>query len=113
VSAVLTTAATVSCSERGTVAVEGRDRLTVDGAGVLRLDGIHGKDVSPDCLTVPDTSKGLVKCTTVRSASGQATKLRVDGAPVALETLTGLTDGTNPKPATISATAAQTRLKAE
>jgi len=112
VSAVLTTGSAVRCSEGGTVAVEGRDRLTVDGAGVLRLDGVQGKGVSAACATVPDSSKGLVKCTSVTSASGQAAKLLVDGAPVALETLSGTTNGTNPSPATVSASAGQTRLTA-
>ena len=106
---VLTTASSVHCPSSGTVGTEGQAKLKVAGSPVLRLDGIKDKPVS-NCA-VPDSSgpPPTVKCKKVLSASGAAAKLKVAGAGVALDTLTGATDGTTPA---LRASANQTKLKA-
>jgi hypothetical protein len=103
---VLTTASSVHCPTNGAVGTEGQAKLKVAGSPVLRLDGINGKSVS-NCGIANSTS--TKQCTTVKSVSGAAAKLKVAGAGVALDTLTGATDGTT---SGLSASANQTKLKA-
>jgi hypothetical protein len=96
---VLTMNSTVGCGHlppppgTGIVQVQSTAKLKVSGKSVLLLDSISGKAVSGLCGTVPAT--GTKKCTAVSSVSGGlATKLKVGGQPVVLDTVTGGTDGT-------------------
>jgi hypothetical protein len=91
---VLTTTSTVSCGHGGSVSTQGQRKLRAQGNPVLRQDGILSRSI-PDCATVPDPNTTTVKCLTVTSVTaGLATKLKVGGAPVALDTLAGGTSGT-------------------
>lgn len=108
-STVLTKGGQVSCASSGTVSTVGKPRLKVADSAVLVLDGIQGKPVS-GCTIVTNTQSGTKQCLTVSSASGVATKLKVDGAAVVLvESFTGSTDGSTP---TLSASDSQTKLTA-
>jgi hypothetical protein len=103
---VLTTASDVHCPSSGKVAASSQAKLKVSGSPVLRLDGINGKAVSG--CTIADSSS-TKQCKFVTSASGTAAKLKVAGAGVALDTLSGATDGSTPG---LAASAKQTKLKA-
>jgi hypothetical protein len=100
---VLTQHSAVNCAHLGSVAVTGVSRLRVEGGNALRKDGIEGKAVT-DCTTVPKSASGDpvdITCTAVAQAipgppavsAGEATKLFLDGAPVMLDTLSGVTNG--------------------
>lgn len=106
---VLTTASRIACPSQGTISPVGQPKLKVAGAQVVRLDGISNQTVS-GCSVVTNSNTGEVQCKMVASASGAASKLKVSGSAVALETLSGMTNG-NPLN-TLSATANQTKLKA-
>jgi hypothetical protein len=103
---VLTTSSDVHCPTSGTVTPGGKPKLTVAGAAVTTPADITGKSVS-GCKT--PTSNSTKPCTKVASATGAATKLTVGGTGVALDSLTGATDGTTPK---LAASAGQSKLKA-
>lgn len=103
---VLTTGSDVHCPSSGKVATSGQAKLKVSGSPVLRLDGINGKGVSG--CTIADSSS-TKQCKSVTSASGAAAKLKVAGAGVALDSLSGGTDGSTPG---LAASAGQTKLKA-
>ena len=105
---VLTTASTITCPGAGTVSPAGRPKLTVGGKPVVRPDGVKGTSVS-GCKTPTNSNTPTKTCTTVASVEGAATKLTVDGAAVALDTLKGATDGT---PGSLTVAAKQTKLKA-
>lgn len=115
---VLTTGSNVICGHGGTVATSGVSKLKVSGNPVLLKTGIMGQSVS-GCKTptvVPPPPPPSSPCHTVASViSGEATKLKVSGSPVMLETLTGTTDGivagVTPQ-LLLSATAGQTKLTA-
>jgi len=115
---VLTTGSTVGCGHGGTVSTSGAAKLKVSGNPVLLKTGIAGQAVS-GCktpLVVPPPPPPSSPCHTVASViTGEATKLKVNGSPVMLDTLTGTTDGVvaGVTPQTLLfATAAQTRLEA-
>lgn len=105
---VLTTASEVKCANSGKAQTSGQSKLKVSGSPVLVLSGIQGKSIG-GCTVQNSSSPTTKQCTTVASASGTALKLKVSGAAVALDTLTGLSDGTTPA---LSATANQQKLKA-
>lgn len=103
---VLTTASAITCPNQGTVDSSGQPKLTVEHSPVVRLDGIVGKDVTGCTVLDGDSTK---KCRKVAEAHSASTKLKVNGQGVALESLTGMTDGTPPE---LSASADQTKLQA-
>jgi hypothetical protein len=103
---VLTTASDVKCTSAGKAQTSGQAKLTVSGSPVLTLPGIVGKTISG--CTITDSSS-TAQCKSVVSASGTAAKLKVSGLPVALDTLTGASNGSTPA---LSATANQQKLKA-
>lgn len=104
---VLTEQSTISCTAPGTVSTSGSSKLKVDGGNVLVLDGIVGKTIS-NCPV--QNSNSTKQCTKVVSANGTSSKLKVDGNPVALSTLTGQSDGSTPSVSVTNAN--QTKLKA-
>jgi len=95
---VLTTASTVQCAHGGTVALKAsQTRLTVDGNPALGPLDLVGAPIAS--CSVPATP-GSAPCLTVASVvAGPAATLLVAGAPVLLDTATGLTNGI-PQPAT-------------
>lgn len=103
---VLTVQSDVHCPSSGTVKPDGKPKLTVNGNAVTTPGGIQGKSVSGCKIS---NSNSTIQCTIVNSASGAAGKLKVDGTGVALDNLTGSTNGSTP---TLSASAQQTKLKA-
>ncbi|KOX04800.1 hypothetical protein ACWD6L_06865 [Micromonospora profundi] len=103
---VLTTSSNVHCPSQGTVSPAGQAKLIVAGAQVTRLDGITGKSVTGCTIT---DSNPTMQCKKVVSATGAAGKLLVGNVGVALDTLSGATNGTTPG---LSATAGQSKLKA-
>ena len=120
---VLTTQSNISCGHGGKVDVESSAKLSVDGSPVLLKNSIDGKDVI-DCKTQEalDASGTTIAkpCNKVSSVppgpgvtAGEATKLKVRGKPVMLDTLTGKTDGmvgkVTPQPL-LNATAGQSKL---
>jgi hypothetical protein len=111
---VLTEASPIACGHpKGVVQTKGDAKLQVAGSPVLTKDGIDKKSIS-GCLVPDDTSKGTQHCSKVTSVNNvEATKLQVNGKPVALDTLSGMTDGlpTSPAP-TMAATANQGKLTA-
>jgi hypothetical protein len=93
---VLTTASSVRCGHQGTVGIASDAKLKVGGNPVLRPSSIQGKDITA-CIT-PD-SNTATKCRRVALVTGgAASKLRVGGQAVVLESLTGSTDGLPPVP---------------
>ena len=115
---VLITSSTVICGHSGNVAVTSTQKLKVSNNPVLVKASISGKSIS-GCATpaASDPSGPTAKpCTTVSSVgSGEATKLKVNGQAVMLDTLSGTTDGMAAKitPQTLlSATAGHTKLTA-
>ena len=111
---VLTTASRVACPHGGAVSTSGQSRLRVLDAPVLRQDGVAGRALDSNCAVVTDPNTSTLKCATVAAVTaGQATKLKVGGAAVLLDTLAGTTNGTPPPTgATLSATAGQAKLRA-
>ncbi|MCF0092565.1 hypothetical protein [Micromonospora sp. MH99] len=103
---VLTTSSDVHCPNQGKVSPTGQSKLTVDHVAVTRPDGISGKSVAGCTITTSNSTK---QCATVTTATGAAGKLKVGGAGVALDTLSGATDGSSPG---LSASAGQSKLKA-
>ncbi|MGW5582058.1 hypothetical protein [Micromonospora chokoriensis] len=103
---VLTTSSDVHCPSQGKVSPTGQGKLTVDHKPVVRLDGINGKSVAGCTITTSNSTK---QCSTVTSASGAAGKLTVGTVAVALDSLSGATDGST---SGLAATAGQTKLKA-
>ncbi|MET8040935.1 hypothetical protein ABZU25_08720 [Micromonospora sp. NPDC005215] len=103
---VLTTSSDVHCPNQGKVSPAGQSKLTVSHIPVTRLDGISGKSVTGCTITTSNSTK---QCGTVASATGAASKLTVGGAGVALDSLSGATDGSSPG---LAASAGQTKLKA-
>ena len=109
---VLTTNSTVLCDvtapklHGGGVSKTGADKLKVSSSGVLLPSGLG--PIS-DCKTVPPPS-GQTACTSVTSILpvSIATKLRINGIGVLLETLKGVTSGT--PPGSLYAEAKQTKL---
>jgi hypothetical protein len=99
---VLTTASTVDCSHMGPVALAAANKLTINGMSVLLLSDISGASIT--CLNPTDPNTQSKPCMTVISAAGAAAKLTVSGAGVALDTLSGTTDGHDPSPATLPPT---------
>jgi hypothetical protein len=67
--------------------------VTIDGRRVLVATDPEGRSIS----RCPNTNPfmGLKACgTTLRVTEGYSSFLRIDGRPVCLDTVTGLTDGT-------------------
>lgn len=114
---VLTAGSNVTCGHSpGKVTTTGSPKLKVSSQPVLLKLGIMGKPVA-GCSTVAaaDVSGPTAKpCTSVVSvSSGEATKLKIGGMPVMLDTLAGDTDGMVGKltpVSALSATAGQTKL---
>jgi hypothetical protein len=103
---VLTTSSDVHCPNSGKVSPAGQGKLTVSHVPVVRLDGISGKSVAGCTIATSNSTK---HCSTVTSASGAASKLMVGSVAVALDSLTGATDGSSPG---LAASAGQSKLKA-
>lgn len=112
---VLTTASNVKCGHGpGRVSTSGSAKLKVGGNAVLLKTGVSSKSVS-GCTTVTDANTSSLQCSTVSSVTaGEATKLKVGGSFVMLDTLAGQTDGqvSGTPQVALSATAGQTKLKA-
>jgi hypothetical protein len=94
---VLTESSKVVCVHQGSVKLKaGQSKLTVNGSPVLVDGDLAGASIS-QCLTVPASAPAPVsiKCTLVASATGGvATKLKVQGKGVLLDTIQGFTNGT-------------------
>lgn len=113
---VLTTGTSVTCGHQGKVSTNGTAKLTVNGQNVLLRSGVEGQSVKNnppadlDSCTTKKTNT-TSPCAAVLSVStGEATKLKVGGKPVLLDTLMGTTNG-NP-PGTLSVQANQSKLRA-
>lgn len=115
---VLTMASLVACGHSpGRVTIVSTAKLKVTQNSVLLEESIAQKDVT-GCSTKPASdSSGTthITCTEVSAVTeGQATKLKVGGAPVILETLKGTTNGmvskTTPQDLAVP-TANQNKLK--
>lgn len=79
-------------------------KLKVSGQAVVASSDLTGAPIAPPC------SNSTKPCTAVSSVVPAPTKLKVDGQPVALDSLTGVTDGTDA--ALKPAIANQSKLKA-
>jgi hypothetical protein len=92
---VLTEQSTVVCLNQGAVQkTAGQSRLKVSNALVLVDGDLSGKTIS-GCTTVTNAQAGNKQCTTTAPPpGGVATKLKVGGKGVLLETVQGQTDGT-------------------
>ena len=92
---VLTVQSSVSCAHQGTVQLTSiQNKLKIGGAAVLVDGDLNGAAVS-GCTTVTDPNTGALMCATVSTAiGGVATKLKVGGKGVLLDTIQGQTNGT-------------------
>lgn len=99
---VLTEGSTITCAKKGSVVVTATGKLKVEGNTVLVVNGI-------DKMAIKDCGASSKPCTSVSSATGAATKLKVGGEGAALDTLVGTTDGEDA--ALAPAEAKQTKLK--
>lgn len=110
---VITEGSTIKCPHQGTVTFTASQHLLkVDGQAVLVVDDISSGTVS-GCTNPTDRSKGSQTCTKVISMTNSAavaTKLKVGGKPVLLETAMGITDGL-PANAWSVQSAGQTKLE--
>jgi hypothetical protein len=89
---VLTKASAVCCKHQGNVETSDTSPLQVNGSAVLVLTSIQGQPIA-GCQTMPPPQTN-VKCFLVTSISGgSAQKLKVNGQPVMLQTLAGMTNG--------------------
>ncbi len=130
---VLTTASRITCTHGGTISPSGAAKIKVNGSPVILAAGVAGKPVPPGppappppppatpCAVPTDPNTATKSCTSVISVTdGKASKLKVNGQPVLLQSLGGVTDGTGPKPPAppptppngLSATANQSKLTA-
>lgn len=111
---VITESSTLKCISQGTVQLTaGQSKLKVGGAKVLVQGDLEGATIS-GCTIVTDPNTGKKQCTVVLAApAGAATKLKVGGKPVLLDTASGSADGLAPVPETFSVeSAGQTKLEA-
>jgi hypothetical protein len=113
---VLITSSTVTCGHSGNVVVTSTQKLKVGNNPVLVKVSIADKSIA-GCTTAPasDASGPTAKpCKKVSLVSnGEATKLKVNGQAVMLDTLSGETDGMVAKikpQLLLSPTAEQTKL---
>jgi hypothetical protein len=91
----LTEDAVLVCAhETGIVGIAAtQDLVTIDGRRVLVATDPEGRPIA-GCPNVGPTIK---PCTaTLKVQQGYSSLIRVDGRPVCLDTVTGLTDGTPP-----------------
>lgn len=113
-SAVLTKDSTVKCSHPtpGTVTLgTGAAKLRVQGKAVLRAQDVV--TIASGCGFKHPTPQGAVPCSKVMELTrGTATKLRVGGVPVVLDTLQGTTNS-SPTPGSLKVTANQPKLTAK
>ena len=111
---VLTESSKVACAHGGSVQLHaGQSKLSVGGSKVL-VDGDLTLATVAGCGTVTDPNTSTLQCASVASAlGGVATKLKVGGRGVLLETIAGQTTGTvGGTPQTWSVqSAVQTKLK--
>ena len=91
---VLTEAARLECDHGGRVKlVERQSWVTIDGKRVLVEDDPERRSIAGCPNTNPFL--GITPCTTTLAVTkGYSTFVRIDGNPVCLETVTGLTNGT-------------------
>jgi hypothetical protein len=112
---VLTEQSTLDCAHAGKVKPTAtQQKLKVAGAKVLVTGDLSGAPISA-CATPPDPNTSTLKCLTVLTATGGvATKLKVAGKGVLLQSVNGQTNGTvGGTPQTWSVIdAGQTKLKA-
>jgi hypothetical protein len=107
---VLTVASTLVCAHQGTISLsQSQTLLKVAGKSVLVQGDVDGKSIS-GCST-PTTSSSKPCMTAVSMTLGAATKLKVGGKAVLLETAMGITDGVPPGLWSVQ-TAGQTKLDA-
>ena len=92
----ITESSKVVCLHQGSVQLKaGQTKLKVNGARVLVDGDLAGAAIS-QCQTVPASAPSPVsiKCTLVASTiGGVATKLKVQGKGVLLDTINGFTNG--------------------
>jgi hypothetical protein len=97
---VLTEAASLTCAagepaapHGGTLKVTGSARLRVDGKPVLTGASLRNGTLT---LCGNNPNAGQAPCSGVQEIDPRATRLKVDGNPVALESFTSKTNGTPP-----------------
>ena len=92
---VLTTASTISCGHELSINhAQSQAMLQVNGNPVLLPDNVNGLTIPPaQCFTTVTVNPPSKKCTKATMTTGSATKLKVKGQPVVLDTLAGQTDG--------------------
>jgi hypothetical protein len=98
---VLTEATTLKCGPTtlatphgGTVSATVTTRLKVRGNKVLVVDGSRSWPIA--AKTCGDTGSNQTPCTAVNLITGTASKLTVDGKSVALDAISGTTNGLPP-----------------
>ncbi|MDJ0597828.1 MAG: hypothetical protein QNJ37_03145 [Crocosphaera sp.] len=114
---VLTTSSTVLCGELvpgslhgGTVGIESSAQLKVGGSSVLLKSGLEGKSIS-GCQNAPPPSSKIACSSVTQVMAGEATKLKVEGKSVMLDSLlVGTTNGT--PPGSLKVTTVQSKLTA-
>jgi len=90
----VTAKAVIKCAHDGTVQnMPSQKWVTVERVEVLVENDPEGGDITA-CPNYGPTIKPCVK--TLKVAKGYSTRVRIDGKPVVLSTLDGLTDGTPP-----------------
>ena len=124
---VLTMSSNVTCGHGpGKVATSSSAKLKVSGSSVLLEAGIDGMSITGCNITPASDSTGITasKCSLVATVppspppaitAGRATKLKVGGLPVMLDTLAGKTNGMVLKVTPqllLAGTAIQTKLTA-
>jgi hypothetical protein len=111
---VITEKSTVACTHQGSVKLSSKQsKLKVSGANVLVVGDLPSSQIS-GCVDLTNTTTGIVQCQLVLTqTAGVATKLKVSGKGVLLESAQGQTNGINGGPQTWSVKAAgQSKLKA-
>ena len=114
---VLTEKSTLDCAHQGKVKLTAtQQKLKVDGAYAIVSGGLTGAPISgcPTPTVTPPATPSSPCLTVLTATGGVATKLKVNGVGVLLETVSGQTNGiVSGSPATWSVqSAGQTKLKA-
>jgi hypothetical protein len=103
---VLTDSSSVGCGHGAAIKLTTNSKLKVNGSAVVIQVGPQIK--ATDCGN--GTGGGNKQCSTASPVGGTASKLKVGGFPVYLDTVSGTTDG-NP-PGKLTPTANQSKLTA-
>jgi hypothetical protein len=106
---VMTKQGSANCAHSGTTTLQSSSKLKVSGSPVIVSSDVSTWSISGCAQT--DTAHSQVQCATYMSFNGKASKLKVNGEAVVLDTFSGTTNG-KPDSSSAPASAGQSKLQA-